>query len=175
MGIRDQKSDSQRAEVRSHRSLTWFSREPRDGATIKVSLFFLFLPFPLRPRPFFFPFPFPFRRGGGDSGSPWGTWDEYPNQSQRPSVEAPPLRSPGTVLAHDPWVLHFEARGLLSLVSMGQGQSYDLRPKVIQLCDLRSRSLMPIYDLFKGRGHSAPWVRIRLSLFLRPGARDDSR
>lgn len=51
----------------------WFSRETGGGLSAKVSLFFFFLPFPLRPRPFFFPFPFPFRRGGGDSGSPWGT------------------------------------------------------------------------------------------------------
>lgn len=51
----------------------WFSRELKDGTRVEVSFFFFFLPFPLRPRPFFFPFPFPFRRGGGVSGSTWGT------------------------------------------------------------------------------------------------------
>lgn len=73
------------------RSLTWFSREPGGGLGVKVSLFFFFLPFPLRPRPFFLPFPFPFRRGGGVSGSLWGTWEEDPHQVQSPSMEAPLL------------------------------------------------------------------------------------
>lgn len=139
MGIRA-RSQAGRAEVRVHRSRTWFSREPRGGATVTVPLFF-FLPFPFRPRPFFFPFPFPFRRGRGVSGSLWETWDEDPNQVQSPTVEALSPRSPGTMLAHDPLVLCLEARAV-SLVSPGQGQSYDLRSRITQLCDLRSKSFM---------------------------------
>lgn len=96
--------------MRGQRSLTRFSKEPRDGSSVKVSLFFFFLPFPLRPRPFFFPFPFFFRLGGGVSGSPWGLWEEDPSQIQKPSVGASPLTQVmEAMLAPSPLILCLEA------------------------------------------------------------------
>ena len=120
VGIRDQRSGSQRAEVSGCRSLTWFSREPGGRLGVKVSLFFFFfLPFPLRPRPFFFPFPFPLRRGAGVSGSPWGAWEEDLHQVQSPSVEPPWLSHLGPCWHMAHW-------------------SHVLNPGLTQSCDLGS-------------------------------------